>query len=408
MRFTVSLARCGTYDEAVLRPAVEAVLAPLGGLDAFVRPGQRVLLKLNLLSDHPPERAVTTQPELVRVLVRMVQERGARPVVGDSPGGARTAAGFRALLRKTGIQAVLDETGAELADFDGHTAEVTAPPDAVFRRFTVARAPLDADVVIALPRLKTHELTGLTCAVKLAYGYLPGLAKPQGHLHSAGDLPRFSDLVVDLHRSVPCHLVVADAVVAMEGQGPSQGRPRSLGLLLAGTSAPAVDWVAARVVGMEPTGLPLVQAALRRGLGPAGDEDLDLRGVPLEAVRVSDFAPPQSLQVGPIGGAVSRHVQRLVSARPEVDREACVACGQCIASCPPGALTAGPDGRPRLDLARCIRCWCCAELCPVGAARVRPPRLRLDPRGHRLLGLALDLGLPLREHLRRIRPRGSR
>ncbi|QYZ79067.1 DUF362 domain-containing protein [Methanofollis formosanus] len=378
---TVALARCPTYDEDAVLEAVKEVLTPFGGMEAYVRPGMRVLVKPNLLSAQPPERAVTTHPALVKAVVTLVRECGGTAVVGDSPGGNQTEASYRHLLTTTGMAGVVEETGCESVFFDDETMTVRAPGARTFRRFTVARAPLDADVVIALPKLKTHALTGYTGAVKLLYGFVPGVSKAAYHLHAGQNPATFADLLLDLHTLLRPTLSIMDAVVGMEGKGPQHGDPRKIGVLLASESCTALDYLAATLVGLDPTTLPTLARAAARGEGPGCLAEVEIVGPPLEEVRVRDFVPAPTALRPALPSFVRQLDGRLVPARPVVDDERCRRCGVCAEVCPPGAIVVGRDGLPAIDTARCIRCFCCQELCPEGAVDVSETYLREDDDG---------------------------
>ena len=373
---TVSIARCGSYARDEVRAAVATCLAPLGGIGAFVRPGSRVLVKPNLLSARSPEDAVTTHPELVRAVVEQVQAAGATAVVGDSPGGRNTRSSYDALLKKTGMQKVMDGTGCEVAYFDDAYDETPAPAGATFRRFRIARAVREADTVICISRMKTHQLTLLTGAVKVLYGYIPGVAKAEYHLHTRTDVDTFSDLLLDLCTSFPPALSVMDAVVGMEGHGPSHGTPRQVGLLLASPSPYALDLAAARIMGFALEEVPTIRRAMARGIGPASLEAISFSGEPLDAVRISPFRHPGPVVLGRVPAPLLRLAGRLLASRPEIRSAACRRCGRCAESCPPGAITFVKGRLPRIRHHRCIRCFCCQELCPEGAVEVTYPWIR--------------------------------
>lgn len=371
----VSLARCRSYDQNEVASALAAVLAPLGGMAAFVEPGMRVLVKPNLLSARPPERAVTTHPAVVRGVVEAVQGCGGVPVIGDSPGGENTPSSYDALLKATGMMGVIEETGCEYVYFDDEGVTLPSPGGRVFRRFTVARAVADADAVICLPKLKTHQLTAYSGAVKVLYGCIPGIAKAAYHLHAGQDREVFSDLLLDLHAAVRPSLSVMDAVVGMEGKGPQSGDPRQIGLIAASASCTALDYAAVLAVGLDPLSVPTVARAAARGEGPAGLSDLLLHGPPLDEVRVADFVPAPSSPPS-LPSFVTQFGGRLVAARPVIDLERCVGCGTCAAVCPPHAIEFVQGAIPSIDEKECIRCFCCQELCPEGAVEVVRPHIR--------------------------------
>ena len=371
----VSLARCRSYDRDEVRAAVAACLAPLGGIGACVRPGSRVLVKPNLLSSRPPEDGVTTHPEVVRAVVEQVQAAGATVIVGDSPGGRNTRSSYDALLRNTGMQEVIDATGCAAAYFDDGYNEVPVPAGATFRRFRIARAVTEADTVICVSKLKTHQLTLLTGAVKVLYGYIPGIAKAEYHLHTRTDADTFADLLLDLGFPFPPALSVMDAVVGMEGHGPSQGTLRQVGMVLASPSPHALDMAAARIMGFAPEEVPTIRRAIARGIGPAGPEAISFPGEPLEAVR-PPFVRPGPIPLRHVPAPLVHLAGRLLASRPVIRASACSQCGKCDESCPPRAISFVKGRVPRIRHHRCIRCFCCQELCPEGAVEVTYPWIR--------------------------------
>lgn len=376
MRYRVAAVRCQNYALPAVRTSIAEAIARAGGLESFVSPGDRILVKPNLLAAAPPERAVTTHPAVVQAVVEEVQACGAHALIGDSPGGHTTPASYRALLAATGMQEVIDRTGAGVLYFDGATEMIPSKNGRVFKKLAVTAALKEVDAVIALPKFKTHQLTGATGAVKLLYGYVPGVTKAEYHLHAGRDIRTFSELLLDIWETLPPALTVMDAIVGMEGAGPRNGRPRQIGVVLAGESGPAIDMVAATIAGMDPRAIPTVQAAAGRGLGPAGMDEVDLAGVTVEEVVVSDFKPANPAYMQKIPPMFFSAAQRLFAARPVIDARRCTGCGTCAASCPPGAMTMGGDRIPRIDSSRCIRCYCCQELCPAGAVEIGVPLLR--------------------------------
>lgn len=360
----VAFASCPDYGPA-LAPALDALLTHLGGWGMLVRPGQRVLVKPNLLADALPEQAITTHPELVRQVVRGLKQAGAVVRVGDSPAGAMT---LEQVWHKTGIAAVCAAEQVPLLSFEqGGTQQVSRDGYV----FAVARAVMDADLVISLPKIKTHSLTTLTAAVKNFYGVLPGYQKAQ--LHKAYPKPqRFSRLLRALHAVMPPNLSIADGVVGMEGDGPSNGTPVQLGFLAASTDALALDLALCQALRIDPLRVPYLADRANFPPGTA----FERRG---ELPAIRRFAVPsgagQLLQLLP--EPVLRLAAPLVWVRPAFS-EACTGCGRCAAACPTQALTLSRGRRPALNPRRCIACCCCHEVCPAHAIRMRrSPLLRL-------------------------------
>jgi Pyruvate/2-oxoacid:ferredoxin oxidoreductase delta subunit len=227
-----------------------------------------------------------------------------------------------------------------------------------------------------LPKLKTHQLTYYTGAVKVLYGYIPGLRKAEYHLHTGTDAETFSDLLLDLHSALPPTLAVMDAVVGMEGQGPSNGNPREIGLVLAGDSCPALDLVACSIIGFDPVAIPTVRKAGERGIGPKDLGDVEIFGERIDDVRVLDFEKPGTMRIARLPPFVLHAAQHLLAARPEIYPGKCISCGKCAEGCPPGAIRWAKGQVPSIRYRHCIRCYCCQELCPQGAVEVAYPWIR--------------------------------
>ncbi len=367
----VSVEAVPDYDSERVLAGMRRLLAPFGGMSVFVQAGQKVLLKPNILGGYPPEQAVTTHPAVVAAAVLLVQEAGGRPMVGDSPG----TGGLQSALKRSGIGRVLEESGAELADFE--TAAVyECSANRVAKRIELANALRDADVLITLPKLKTHVQMGFTCALKNQFGLVVGLEKGKYH-YRFQHREWLAALMIEINRIARPALAIVDAVVGMEGHGPSGGSPRRIGALIAGPDLAGVDAVACDLIGLDPGTLPLMKAAESYGFGRTSLEQLTVIGSPLDALRVVDFAKVEHLgsvlDLIPVPRSCYAWVRRILTARPEIVSSACVECGACRRGCPadPPAIDPERPPRHRVDDRRCIRCYCCHEFCPVKAIRLR-------------------------------------
>ena len=348
--------RCPSYDQAAVAPALDELLEPLGGMKRFVLPGQKVLLKPNMLSAKDPARAITTHPVLVEAVAEQVRECGGVPFIGDSPGGA--IRGIKRVWSNTGILEMAERAGIELVNF-----EASGSKGIEFGMYTffVSKPVLEADVIINLPKLKTHSLTLLTCAVKNMFGVIPGFRK--GELHKLFPKPvEFAEMLVHLYKLVPPSLNIVDAVVAMEGNGPSSGRPHDLGLLIAGEDGVAVDAVAAGMIGFPEDFIDTTRLAAAMELGESDLEEIDLVGDG-QGVRPDSFELPSNRVKKLIPRPLARMVAPLVSVRPVIDPERCTGCGFCFESCPVKAIFPKGDIYEVNDK-KCIDCLCCHELCP--------------------------------------------
>lgn len=361
-RAKVAFVKCASYADDV-RARVEELLAHLGGIGAFVEPGETVLVKPNMLTDGTPDQAKTTHPEVVRAILRILKDHGARPSVGDSPSTVTKLervwdrTGFRALCEEEAVPLLnLEKAGSETFELEGIT-------------FSVAKPVLAADKLIGVPKLKTHSLTMLTAAVKNMYGTVPGYQK--AILHEKHPSPRgFGKLLALLYGKVRPVLSVLDAVVGMEGNGPAAGDPVPLGFLAASADAAALDATVCRVLGGDPRRVPYLQEVADRGLGSIRADRIELAGVPPAEIRPGHFRWPGTSFLRWIPTPLVRLVQPLFWIRPAIS-DKCVGCGRCVAACPRQALTMGPDKRPVLEPRACIQCCCCHEVCAERAITMK-------------------------------------
>ncbi len=362
------------YESEHVRDALSAALEPLGGIQAFVSPGQRVLLKVNLLSKAEPDRAVTTHPELVRALIHAVRSAGGTPLVGDSPGGPSTQGFVSAVQRASGIAQVCEDEGAELVDFTADCVRVPNPEGALYGSFTLAKPVVDCDVLISVPKFKTHGFMMFTGAVKNLFGCIPGLEKATYHLR-VPDRDDFGSMLVDLMLACRPSLAVMDAVVGMEGEGPAGGTPCPIGALIASADSVALDVVASSMAGLDPMEVYTNKAAAARGLGPLSVDDIEVVGVPWRNVAPSSFALPARDISSRMPRWLARRARSAVTPRPYLERaEGCTKCRTCERSCPVKAIEMGSAG-PSFDYSACIRCYCGQELCPEQVIDLRTPPL---------------------------------
>jgi uncharacterized protein (DUF362 family)/ferredoxin len=362
-RKIVSLARCASYSIDEVRDALKRLLEPLGGIESYVRPGQRVLLKPNLLSAKAPERGITTHPVIVEAVAEEVRAAGATPFVGDSPGGA--IRGIKRVWANTGMEEMAKRAGLELVNF-----EASGSRGIKFGSYTfyIAKPVLDADVIISLPKLKTHSLTLLTCAVKNMFGVMPGFRK--GEHHKRYPKPaEFADMLVHLYKLVPPSLSIVDGVLAMEGNGPSSGTTRRLDLLMAGEDGIAIDAVAAHIMGFKEGMIDTTRIGAAMGLGEGKLERLSIVG-DAAGFKADGFALPSNRAMKLVPKPVARLVAPLVSVKPVIRAEVCTGCGFCARSCPAQAIVKRGDVYKVIDK-RCIKCLCCHELCPENCVEIR-------------------------------------
>ncbi len=373
MKPDVVICGCDNYKEHTVRIALEQVLEPLGGLN-WVNPGMRIAIKANLVSFLKPEKAATTHPALLCELVRMLLEKGADVVVGDSPGGLYTAAFVNRVYAAAGMKAVEQVGGRLNANFEEKEAEF--PEARVCRKFRYTAWLDEADAIINFCKLKTHGMMAMTCGAKNMFGAIPGTVKPEYHFRYP-DPRDFARMIVDLDEYFEPKLTIVDAVEFMEGNGPTGGTPRHMGALLAGENPHKVDLVCAGLIGLKREDVPTLEAALERGLIPERADDLSVHGDPAKYM-LADFqrivtgnshlfaGDGKSLK----GRLTSAFLGSVLAQKPSLKPSDCVGCEVCFNICPVKAIKM-VDKKPQIDRQKCIRCFCCQEFCPQSAMVVK-------------------------------------
>ncbi len=361
----VSIVDCADYDRGRVKEAVRQAVSLIGGWEGIVERGNRVLVKPNMLSAHPPKDGVTTHPAVVRAVVELVQESGAEALIGDSPGGMNRNLGH--CWDVCGYSEISMVTGAPLVNLDREIVEVEVADGVIYRRLHLSRTVLEVDALITVPKLKTHSLTLLTGAVKNLLGLIPGGGKIEFHRRC----PRPDDLgeaIVDILSVARPKLALMDAVVGMEGNGPVSDKLRDVGVILASRDSVALDTVAQVMIGLKPFDVPTTRAAAKRKLGTAGLREIELLGQPLRVVE--DFVLPSNAAMRSIPRPILGLIARRIMIRPRAKADKCTNCGFCMNNCPVDAIRS--EEKPvRIDYKKCILCLCCYELCPERAMDLR-------------------------------------
>ncbi len=369
----VSIIRCPDYRANLLETAIKRAVEALPEAETLFSPGKTVLLKPNLLSaNQPPEKAVNTHPQVIRGVSLFCKKKGCRVLIGDSC-GSLSKGSTRKALEITGVLKIAEETGAEVVNFDTEPfKKVTIPNGKVLNSINISRSVLNADVVITIPKLKTHGLTLFTGAIKNQFGAVPGIYKKKVHL-AAPKPERLSEALVEIFSAARADMAIMDAVTCMEGNGPAGGRPRNVGFILASADSVAMDAVAGKMIGYAPRQIMTTAFAARHGLGINKIEDINICGTPINKAAVNHFSRPSAglrkcfWKIIP-SFLTKNIIENIGRKYPSVLQENCVLCRECVINCPANAMEI-KAGQIKIKEERCISCYCCAEACPHKAIK---------------------------------------
>jgi len=362
MTFDVHATRCSDYAPERLYKELKEHLDRYEGFKDLKR--KKVLLKVNLLSASAPERAITTNPTFVEVLIGVIKERGGKVLIADSPGGLFNRTLLERAYEASGLKEVAERTGAEL-NYDTGSHEETVLSARFVKRFNICDFTRNADIIIALPKLKTHMFCGLTCASKIMFGIVPGTEKVRYHARFP-DPNDFCKMLLDLSDLSRVDLFMVDAITGMDQEGPSKGRLRDIGVIISGKDPVLVDRFACEMVGLDPKEIGITKAAIATGrIGEVASVNASGSAARFKLDPPFDFEPAGSITRRPPRTA-KRLVMNITTKKPRIYRRSCTGCGVCRDNCAGDAI-AIVDDKAVIDYSKCIRCYCCHELCPYDA-----------------------------------------
>lgn len=368
MKAKVSIVRCRDYDEKAVRGAVRQALTLIGGLGEVVKKGNRILVKPNMLSAKPPESGVDTHPAVVQAVVELLKEEGVEVLIGDSPGGIMKN-GLSHYWEISGYKRVSEVTGAKLVSLEENSQEISVPHGVIYQKLYISRAALEVDAIITLPKLKTHDLTLYTGAVKNLMGLIPGLGKAE--IHKRCPKPdTLGEAMADIFSVMKPAMAILDGVTGMEGSGPISGKLRNIGVILASKDSLALDTIAQAMIGLKPFDVPTTKAAAKRNLGVSDLKEIEVLGEPLDKVSIDDFILPPNARIRRIPAPILSLIARQVMVKPVPLHNKCTRCLVCIENCPVDAISL-VAGYPEINYRKCILCLCCRELCPSDAVGIR-------------------------------------
>ena len=373
----VSITKCSSYEFDIVKNSIRSSLELLGGMSDFISAGDKVLLKVNLLMKRKPEKVTTTHPAIVQAVAELVLEAGGKPIIGDSPGGYHfyNKGTLEEVYETCGMKEAAKKSGAEL-NYDTEVVDIPYPDGKIMKSIKTIKPVLEVDKIISIPKIKTHMMTVYSGAVKNMFGIIPGSYKAEYHLRF-DDTGDFADLLIDICSFSKPVLTIMDAVIGMEGYGPTNGNPKKVGLVIASKDPYALDAVAADVIGLEGLQVPTIRKSIDRGLYNGNIDGVEILGEAINDVKVEDFKKP-TVKVAfnyyslLIPKPLLKRINRFIKPTPRFDKIKCKGCAVCAKSCPPKAITM-KNGKPEVRLENCIRCFCCHELCHSDAVQIKRP-----------------------------------
>lgn len=365
----VAASPCSDYVQDKVREAIENALSLIGINSSFFE-NKKVLLKPNLLGPFKPEEAVTTHPFVIKGIIEIIKNGGGTPIIAESPGSPSN--NTEKVFKITGVKEISESMSVELIDL----ASVDLVHKALDNRFVtstyIPQIISEVDIILSLPKFKTHSFTTFTGAMKNMFGTVPGNLKTEFH-RKARRVQEFSEAIVDVFGVVKPHLSIMDAVIGMEGDGPSAGMPKKIGYILASTDAVSLDAVCIEMMGLRWDSFDMVKIADDKKLGIGNINKIQIEGTTLEEIKLREFRLPK---VSYIEKTLNEWIYTESTygwLKPRVTEKVCTGCTTCYKGCPVDAIEM-VGNVPCFDYEKCIRCYCCQELCPEHAIELKVDR----------------------------------
>lgn len=361
MKAKVAIKHCNSYELHKLECILEEILQLLGGASIFFKPGQRVLVKPNLLTDAKPEDMITTHPNFVQAVVRILKKIGLEVAIADIPADYKLEASLERVYNATGMQEVAEKEGVRLL-----TGAKFIEEDGVIFSSWVR----EFDYIISLPKFKTHSLMTLTGAVKNIFGLTPRLYRVNLHKNFS-EPDDFAKMLLGVYRKCKPTISFVDGIMALEGDGPAHnGTPRKVGLVVASSDALALDSILAHLMGLQPDDIATNRQAGIQNLGTINLEEIEIKGDALGDFLTGSFKLPPAHMLARIPRGMWKFLNRFAEFRPRVDKFKCNGCRICVENCPLSVIEI-KGRKAKIDYRKCIDCFCCLEVCPIGAMKTK-------------------------------------
>lgn len=362
MKSKISIIRCLDYDSSLVQEAVRKSIDLIGGISSFIKPQSKVLVKPNLLMAIQPEFGVTTHPEVVRAVVKLLKDIDCRIFIGDGPNvWGKQIQNVDRVYDLTGMKKIAQEEGVTLVELDKRRWRGKFPLSALLD---------ECEYLVNVPKFKTHDLTTLTGAIKNLFGLVSGTYKTELHKNYF-EHEDFAKILVDIYQEVKPDLTVIDGILAMEGDGPAtSGKLRKQNLVLAGSDCVALDAVLALIMGIKPFDVMTTKEAASRGLGKSGIDSISILGEKLDEIGTGPFILPETSIKRNIPKPIVQMAKKMIKYYPCVERDNCITCAACVQACPVKAVSLKKK-KIVFDYSKCISCFCCQEACPASAIKVK-------------------------------------
>ncbi|MGL5345835.1 MAG: DUF362 domain-containing protein [Peptostreptococcaceae bacterium] len=369
----VSVRKCNDYSYENVKVSIEKLIEDLGGLDKYIKPNSKVLVKPNLLMKKTPEEATTTHPMVVRVVCEKLLELNCKVTIADSPGGPYTIASLKSIYKSTGLEEVAKDLNIDL-NYDISEIKVENENANALRYMDIIKPIKDADCVVNLCKLKTHQMATFTGGTKNLYGCIAGLKKAEIHYRFPTEELFCQDVLLDICSYINPTLTIMDGIVGMEGEGPSAGVPRKIGAVLASSSPYAIDYVACKLINLEAKRVPTLIGAIKRDYIKEDASDINIIGDDINPIIIYDFDIPNTskdfrLLSSSLPKFIHEPLTKMITPKPSIRHKDCIKCSKCIEACPAKVMKL--KDKVEIDLSKCIRCYCCHELCPKKAVDIK-------------------------------------